>query len=933
MKSSKSAAHVKYYGWISAVVLFLVMVVFFGKSFLPNWILFSNDGPLGVQNSEWVSLPRAFLGQWYDLNSLGINAAASMADFSSLVRWVLGPVGYAKFIIPIGLWFLGIAAYFFFRRSGMSIAASILGGLVASLTTGYFSNACWGAAPPIIAFGMDFLALAALTKRDKFPFWIAPALGGLAVGINVMEAADIGALFSLLVAAFAMYQSLIDDSVPLATLAIRGVIRTAIVTVFAGFIAAYAVSVLVGANIRGIHGTQQNEQAKSAQWDFATQWSMPKRETLALVVPNLYGCSVITPGAANYWGGLGTDPEWDRYFAGHEQGQPPPPGHFIRHTGRGIYLGVFVVLVGLWAALQSFRSRDSVFTPLERKLIWFWFVVGIVALLFAWGRYAPFYRLIYTLPYFSTIRNPDKFLHFVTFASIILFGYGINGLYRRYIDVPLVGASNGRLKAWWTKASNFDRRWVVGCVAFVILALVAWAVYASQRGAVENYLVELQRLDALRNGRDIDTKGAQEFAASQLSFSLQQVGWCVLFLTLGCGLMLMIFVGTFAGRRARWVGILLGIIVVADLGRANLPYIIFWNYKEKYEVGNPEPIIKFLATKRYEHRVAYVLPSPLPTPDPCAPFHELYGLEWTQQLFPFYNIQTLDIVQMPRMPEDLVAFNTALQIGIKQDGQGHLSLDPDTFYRLARLWELTGTRYLVGPAIFQAGNSYAPLDALLNAQFDPAKQRFRVLQRFKLGPRPGVEAAVQYSQIEGVPSDDPEKAIYALFEFTGALPRANLFSNWEIVTNDQATLDKLASQSFDPAKTVLLPKPLPGDAKPSGTNENSGTVKFTSYEPADIKLDATASSPSVLMLCDKYDPDWQVWVDGKRGEVLSCDYLMRGVFLDAGHHDVEFKFRPNINMFYVNIGAILVGACLLGYAIVASRKAEDAEDSEKVNSK
>ena len=132
---------------------------------------------------------------------------------------------------------------------------------------------------------------------------------------------------------------------------------------------------------------------------------------------------------------------------------------------------------------------------------------------------------------------------------------------------------------------------------------------------------------------------------------------------------------------------------------------------------------------------------------------------------------------------------------------------------------------------------------------------------------------------------------------------------------------------------MLLPKPPPVDAKPSGTNANSGSVKITNYEPADIKLDATAAAPSILMLCDKYDPDWQVWVDGKRGETLVCNFLMRGVYLDAGHHEVEFKFRPNINMFYVNIGAIFVGACLLGYACVATRKAEDEEDSEKTGAK
>src|SRR5262249_8573724 len=116
------------------------------------------------------------------------------------------------FFIPLAQFLLGFGAYFFFRRSGMGALASVLGGLGACLTTNFFSDGCWGAAPAVVAFAMDFLALGALAKRDSLPFWVAPALAGLAVGFNVMEAADIGALFSVLVAAYVIYKSLVDET-------------------------------------------------------------------------------------------------------------------------------------------------------------------------------------------------------------------------------------------------------------------------------------------------------------------------------------------------------------------------------------------------------------------------------------------------------------------------------------------------------------------------------------------------------------------------------------------------------------------------------------------------------------------------------------------------------------------------------------------------
>ncbi|HWD94572.1 MAG TPA: YfhO family protein [Verrucomicrobiae bacterium] len=865
----------------------------FWKSFLPDFILFNNDGPLGAVHAAWMKLPQEFFGCWYDLCTIGVNTGAAIPDPTNFTRWVLSPVGFAKFIIPVSLWFFGAAAFFFFRRSGFSNMAAILGSLAATLTTDFFSNACWGSVPPIIAFGMDFLALGALIKRDKLPFWIPLALAGLAVGMNVIEAADIGAIFSLLVAAFVFYQSLVEDGSSVFMRAARGIGRTVVIAVFAGFIAAYAVSALVGSSVKGISGTQQDEQTKAAHWDFATQWSLPKRETLGLVVPGLFGFRMDTPGGGNYWGAMGRDPAWDRYFEQGEKG--PAPQGFFRYTGRGFYIGITVVVIAFWAGLQSFRRKDSVFTLPERKLLWFWVAASIVALLLAYGRFAPFYRLLYSLPYFSTIRNPEKFLHVVTFSAIILFGYGIQGLKRRYLDVPLANPGKG-LANWWAKAATFDRRWVVGSVLAIVLTLVGWVIYAASRHALESYLKTVE---------------FNETTAAQIAgYSIRQVGWFALLLIAISGLLLLIFSGAFAGRRAKWAGVLMGVLLIVDLLPADAHYIVFWNYKEKYEVGNLEPIIKFLADKPYERRVAYLLPQPLSTPEAFAPFHELYGLEWTQQLFPYNNIQTLDIVQMPRMPEDLVAFNSALQVGVKEDGQGHIMLDDKTMYRIGRQWQLTATRYLLGPA---------PLLGAINQQFYTTSNRFRIVQRFELGPRPGVAQPTQYSQIEAVPTDDPN-AHYALFEFMDALPRATLFSNWQVSTNDLATLGQLASPTFDPAKTVLLSQPLPVAVKPAVTNEDASAVKFVSYDPEHIKLEATPSHPSILMLADRYDPDWQVWVDGKKAELLKCDYLMRGVYLEPGRHEVEFKFVYNLKMLYVNLAAIVFGFCLLGYAVAMNRK-------------
>jgi hypothetical protein len=405
-------------------------------------------------------------------------------------------------------------------------------------------------------------------------------------------------------------------------------------------------------------------------------------------------------------------------------------------------------------------------------------------------------------------------------------------------------------------------------------------IYASEKPSLVRYLRTV--------GFD-DEDTANQIAA----FSIGQVGWFVLFLALAVSLCVLILAGIFSGKRARLGGILLGILLVVDLGRANLPYIIHWDYKQKYESN---PIIDFLREKPYEHRVAGL---PFRSPPQLSLFEELYRIEWMQHHFPYYNIQSLDLVQRPRVPADEEAYETTLA-----------PRSADTYYLMARRWQLTNTRYLLGPAGFLN---------VLNEQLDPSQHRFRIVQRFNIRLKPGVEEFHQrLEELTGVPDDMGD---YALFEFTGALPRVRLYAHWQVSTNDNATLQTLASMNFVPGETVLVSTPLPVAPAVNATNENAGTVTFKSYAPKDIVFEAKADAPSVLLLNDKFDPHWEVTVDGKPVELLRCNFIMRGVFLQPGPHTVEFKFVLPNGPLYVSLLAIVVGILLSVCLIVWQRRA------------
>jgi hypothetical protein len=914
--------------WLMLLLIFIVLSVLFRYNYLPGFTLASNDGPIGTLKSDSHKLPEEFFGGWQDLNSVGIREG-TWPSLTYGLLCTLKPILYSKLYAPIGLFLLGLAAFSFFRAMKFTPAACIIGGLAAMLNSGFFSVACWGVVAHTNTIAITFFAMAALVSAQNassaIQRWIRIALAGLAVGMGVAEGADVGAIFSVYVAIFAMFQAWNSEGKVVPKLGI-GAVRVAVVALFALFLAAQPISALVATAITGVAGTKQDEKTKQERWIFSTQTSLPKSEALCLIIPGLFGYRMDTPRDMSafensyqngvYWGQAGRSPEWDvamdEWIKSGKQGQPPDAAHYgMRYTGGGNYTGVLVVLVALWAVLQSFQKGKSVFSLTQRRWIWFWIAAAICSLLLAFGRYAPFYWFFFKLPYVSAIRNPSKFTHAVNLTLVVLFGFGVHGLCRRYLETAAIGASSftAHLKNWWSKVSGFDRKWVIGCAMALTVSVIGWLVYASSRQSLESF-IQLVGYPS-------------EMAKGIAGFSIGEVGWFILFLFLAAASVTIISSGWFAGRRAKLGAMLLGLVLVVDLGRANQPWIIVWDYEQRYQSN---PILDFLREKPYEHRVARLpeyLPSlipafRLPQGDKIANAEnffqrEVYTIEWAQHVILYYNIQSLDIVQMRSMPEDIKSYLEAFQPRpfpprSQEEFQhfvGDLSRMP------AREWELSNTRYLLGTA---------PLVDLLNGLFDPQKHRFRIVERFDMLPKPGITNPTKIAEETAVPSTN---GMYAIFEFTGALPRAKLYSNWEVNTNGESTLKRLTSAEFDPAKLVLVTEPVSASPSTTATNENAGTVEFASYDPNHIVLKANATAPSMLLLNDRYDPNWKVTVDGKPATLLHCNYIMRGVQLTPGAHTIDFRFAPPVNLFYVSLAAIVLGIGLLGFLAATSRRGEE----------
>lgn len=843
-------------------LLVLVLGFTFSASLRPGQALFANDGPLGAQASEIYRMPGSFLGIWSDLYWLGAYGGNYAPNATGLLLLLLGPVAFNKFLVPISLMLLGLSAGLFFRQLKPVSGACVLAGLAAALNSNFFSNACWGLSSRALSLAAAFLSLAAIQSSFDTPSlltrWIKIILAGLAIGLSVSEGGDNGAIFSLFVAAYAFYGCLLQEGL-VARRSAKGIATVAVMAVFAAILAAQTVAVFLTKDVKGTLVDNPAAMGKAERWNWATQWSLPKMESLRVVVPGLYGYRLDTPSGGDYWGSVGQEAGW-------EEGHKDPawvkahPNAFPRHSGAGEYAGVLVVLVALWALVHSFAAQGGSFSSIERRMVWFWGGAALVALLLSWGRHAPFYQFIYALPYFSTIRNPMKFMHPFHMAVMILFAYGLQGIWRRYLE-PAAGAV-GKFKG---PAALAEKRWFIVGTVVVGVSILSWLVYASAQTALSRHLVENLAYES-------------DAANAIAKFSSGEVGWSVFFLCASAALLFLITRGTFAGPRAVWAGVLLAVILVADLGRANAPWIKYYDYKTKYANNG---VLKILADKPYEHRVT--APAIQWDRNYSILYQLVYGLEWLQNQFPYYNIQSLDQPQDPRPPADKVAYRTALGTNI------------------VRLWELTNTRFILGTA-----NNFVEV---LNQQLDPGQRRFRIHTRFN----------VTQDSDRNIAARIDDNGSFALIEFTGALPRASLYTRWQISTNDQATLATLANPTFDPHQEVIVAGAIPA-ATNQPPNAAAGSVEFSNYSSKKVVLKANSGAPSILLLNDKVDPNWKATVDGHSAQILRCNFLMRGVQLPAGQHTVEFRYEPPSNVFLISLVATLFGLALCVVLWVTERR-------------
>ena len=858
--------------WAWAILMLAVGTIFW-KSLRPEFVLFSNDAPLGVLHSDAGRLPDGFFGFWQDLNWVGSVTIGATPNLTQILGTIVNsPLFVAKFYVPLSLVFLGLSCWFFVRRLGFRSEVAILSGIAAALASNPVSYACWGLPAKAFSLGFTLLALAGLAGRDTgWRRWISIAAAGLATGLNVSEGGDIGAILSLYVAAFLVWQCW-TESIETPRKLWNAAMRLTAVVVFAGWIAAHAIHALVSTQIVAVSGMSQTRESEAQRWQFATAISLPPVESLRIIVPGLFGYRMDSPDGGAYWGAVG--------FDGTSKG---------RWSGAGEYAGILVVLVASYAAATSLRKKQSPYSEQERRMVWFWTAVATGSLALSWGHFAPFYRIFFAIPYLSTIRIPSKFLHVMHLALWVLFAYGLEAIARGSLasGKERLGGWKDQFATWRKTAAPGEVNWVFGAVACFAIAAVGALNYAGGAAELKSHLrgIEFQM-------------GPPATAEFSIGEAWKALGFFAISLALVGGMI----TGFFNGTRARIGWMLLGTVLVVDLYRANTPWVKYYDWVTRYQSN---PVLDLLKDKPWEQRVtAFLDPhrqGPLVGGESTLSWTYLQK-EWLENQFQYFNIQSLDISQMPRVPELETAYFGALGL---MENQSNLPL-------VGRLWQLTNTRYILG--------SKEVVDQL-NGMVDPVQKRIRLKMPFGLGLKPGVTppnaSTATADMVQLLTATASETGPFAVLEYTGALPRAKFYTDWQAGLDNTQVLQRLRSMEFDPARQVLVSEALSGGAPAS--SPSTAEASIVAYAPKHITVKTRSTAPGILLLNDRWHPDWKVTVDGQSTPLLRANFLMRGVSVAAGEHTVEYRFDPPHQTLWVSLAAVATGLLLVGILILAPK--------------
>lgn len=130
-----------------------------------------------------------------------------------------------------------------------------------------------------------------------------------------------------------------------------------------------------------------------------------------------------------------------------------------------------------------------------------------------------------------------------------------------------------------------------------------------------------------------------------------------------------------------------------------------------------------------------------------------------------------------------------------------------------------------------------------------------------------------------------------------ALPNPFAMGNcWlvkEVKFVDNADAEMNALNSFDPAAVAFVDKRFKPVVPFSPVYDSAATIKLIENKNDEISYEFNAASNQFAVFSEIYYPKgWDAYIDGKKTDYCRTNYVLRGLAVPAGKHNIKFVFDP-----------------------------------------
>jgi hypothetical protein len=305
------------------------------------------------------------------------------------------------------LMLMGVTGYFLLHDITRKRFPALAGGLFLALQPHVVSHILPGHTGhfPMVGYipGAVLFLRRAIRSRS-ICYW---GLTGLFFGLSVSAGThDVCFFFALFLAAYGVFllfqQRRSAGSRPILRTS-AGMALALIITLAIGYQAIFHNLILQVKRSAPSSNKAVRERTLEENWFWATQWSVPAEESIDFAVPGFFG-----------WGSSDRENPY-RGRIGQTEGYTTHKRGMRALNDVNNYLGAVMVLGILLAVVH--RRKDGE--------MWFFLGAAILSCLLAFGKYAPFYRLFYNIPYAATFRNPIKWFYVTSLCAGVLGAMGI----------------------------------------------------------------------------------------------------------------------------------------------------------------------------------------------------------------------------------------------------------------------------------------------------------------------------------------------------------------------------------------------------------------------------------------------------------------------------------------------------------------------------